>query len=693
MVDVGDGISLLSQGTGYGMIIGLGILFALIILAAVKIQKLYLMEDSGKSEMFMVANRSVGTGLTCSAVFSSWMWINETVFACVYCYEYGIAVPMWWGVGLSFQIALMAVLGVLAKIRVPYAHTSLEIIRRRYGNLGHFVFTVLNLINNIFGCSSMILAGSQLVTGITGMHLAAATILLPFGVVLYTAVGGLKATFLTDFLHTTIALILIIYFTLSVLANEHIGGLHGLYDKLMAKAGTYYIDGNYAGSLLTFKSKGAMMFGLILKFGNLALVTMDTAFWQKSFASEVHSTVPGYDLAALAIFAVPWGLGTVIGLSARVVNDLPIFPTYPKSLNASEINSGMVMPYTVKALLGNGATVGILLLLFMAVTSTVSSSMIAVSSIISFDVYRTYINPKATDRQVVRVSHLGVVFHGIFIAGFALALNYGGANMNWINYFSPILTCPGIFPLMMTLFWSGQTRLAAIVSPILGLITGVSIWLGTAYSLYGKISIDTTSAQAPSLYGSVGSLFSPILYSVIISYIRPQTFDWREFLRINLVEDESETEISTPAESETPHSSQSVVVLNEAQTEKGERAEKAAHQEPRTRRVTKTNNAAATTGSLDHVVHPFDEATLRYLRKWLHIAVGVLIFIVLITFVVWPMPLYRDYIFTRSFFTGWTTVAIIWQFFALFAVVIYPVWDGRHAIAKSVRGLVSNLRK
>lgn len=91
---------------------------------------------------------------------------------------------------------------------------------------------------------------------------------------LYTAVGGLKATFLTDFLHTTIALILIIYFTLSVLANEHIGGLHGLYDKLMAKAGTYYIDGNYAGSLLTFKSKGAMMFGLILKFGNLALVTM-----------------------------------------------------------------------------------------------------------------------------------------------------------------------------------------------------------------------------------------------------------------------------------------------------------------------------------------------------------------------------------------------------------------------------------
>ena len=47
--------------------------------------------------------------------------------------------------------------------------------------LGHLVFTVLNLINNFFGCSSMILTGSQLVVGITGMPLQAATILIPIG--------------------------------------------------------------------------------------------------------------------------------------------------------------------------------------------------------------------------------------------------------------------------------------------------------------------------------------------------------------------------------------------------------------------------------------------------------------------------------------------------------------------------------
>ena len=40
---------------------------------------------------------------------------------------------------------------------------------------------VLNLINNIFGCGGMILAGAQLVSGMTGMHIAAAGILIPAG--------------------------------------------------------------------------------------------------------------------------------------------------------------------------------------------------------------------------------------------------------------------------------------------------------------------------------------------------------------------------------------------------------------------------------------------------------------------------------------------------------------------------------
>ncbi len=61
--------------------------------------------------------------------------------------------------------------------------------------------------------------------------------------------------------------------------------------------------------------------------------------------------------------------------------------------------------------------------------------------------------------------------------------------------------------------------------------------------------------------------------------------------------------------------------------------------------------------------------------------------IVLITFVAWPLPLYRDYIFTKSFFAGWVVVSIIWQFAAFGAVVIFPLYDGHHDIAIGARGI------
>src|ERR1700761_7848746 len=265
----------------------------------------------------------------------------------------------------------------------------------------------------------------------------------------------------------------------------------------------------------------AVLFGLVLKFGNLALVLMDTAFWQKSFASEVQATVPAYDLVSVVILAIPWCTGTIIGLSARAIEKTPVWFDYPNTLTTTQVNSGLVMPYVLRSLLGKGATTGLLVLIFMAITSTVSSSMIAVSSIISLDLFRAYINPRASDRKILKVSHWGVVFHGCFMAGFAIMLEYAGATNNWSTYFRPIIACPGILPLILTLLWSGQTPLAAILGPTLGLFSGLATWLSLSWYWSGAINITTTQLQLPGLYAAIVCFFSPGLYSVIISLVWP----------------------------------------------------------------------------------------------------------------------------------------------------------------------------
>lgn len=416
---------------------------------------------------------------------------------------------------------------------------------------------------------------------------------------------------------------------------------------------------------------------------------MDTAFWQKSFASDVNSTVPAYDLASIVILAVPWCTGTIIGLSARAIENNPVWVLYPNTLTEEQVNSGMVMPYVLKSLLGTGATEGLLVLIFMAITSTVSSSMIAVSSIISLDFYRTYINPTASDKKTLQVSHIGVIFHGAFMAGFALMLNYAGATNNWSTYFRPIIACPGIFPMMLTILWSGQTKAAAILSPILGLLSGLTTWFVLSWHWGGAINIQTTQQQLPGLYGAIVSFFSPAIFSVAISLAKPSRFDWRIFLKLDLITEKEESAQSpTPS---TPASTTDIATVETDISANEKRPENITH----SRKQSPLPGAHAADESsldLDNVIHPMSPETLRHVRKWLRIASVFFVVNVLVTLILWPLPLYRDYIFTRSFFGGWVTVAIIWHFAAMGAVIMYPCYDGWDSIATSVRGVVGELR-
>jgi Na+/proline symporter len=103
-------------------------------------------------------------------------------------------------------------------------------------------------------------------------------------------------------------------------------------------------------------------------------------------------------------------------------------------MTSTEVSNGLILPYFAITIAGTGGAAAITLITFMAVTSTLSAQVIAVSSIISFDIYRTYINRTATDRDVIKWSHYGVVFFAIFAAAFSTMLHYVGVDLGWTLY-------------------------------------------------------------------------------------------------------------------------------------------------------------------------------------------------------------------------------------------------------------------
>lgn len=99
--------------------------------------------------------------------------------------------------------------------------------------------------------------------------------------------------------------------------------------------------------------------------------------------------------------------------------------------------------------------------------------------------------------------------------------------------------------MVFTILWKRQSKAAAILSPILGLGTGLGVWLGTASRFGGAVSVATTGEVLPCVYGTVASCFSPILYSVVITLLRPQNYDWADFKKEKLALEKLESDLTT----------------------------------------------------------------------------------------------------------------------------------------------------
>ena len=664
-------VHLLNQAAGYGVLIGVGALFAGgMILTTFLLQK-YLHENANSTETFSVANRSVGTFLSASAVYSSWSWSTEFLFVSLMTYNYGFQAGYYYGAGLAIQIAVMSVIGIHAKKRIPTAHTSLEAVQLRYGKAAHLLYLVLSLICNICSCLAMILACASGISIIAGnLHIVASTMLIPFGVLLYTVVGGLKATFLTDFVHTTVLLVVLCYMNTAVLTSDQVGGIDGLYDKIIEVSKTKFIEGNYDGSILTGKSKGSVIFGLVLTAGNFGLTVMDSSFWQKTFSASPRATVPAYLLTAFLIFSNVWPISAIIGGSLHVLESDPSFPTYPRKMTQYEIDSGFVLPYVLKAILGNGGVGALLLILYLAVTSTVSAQMVSVSSIVSFDIYKKYIHPNAQNKSMINVSHITCVVFGLGIAGFSIMLHYVGVNMTWFGYFIPMAICPGVIPLIFTVTWDRQTFWAAFISPIVGFAAGLAVWISTAYHFYGSVTIESTGGQLPALYGSLTALLLPGTLSIIISFIKPEKFDWEKLKQVNLLVDGD--------------SSSEVEIDNDTQTIPKEKQD-----------GVEVNFESDETSSLEQQQQSqaASQLTVKEMDFWIKISTGSVIFILLVTWVIWPMSVYRDWVFTASYFKGYVTVALIWLYTTLIVIGLVPFYTGRHSAAKVFRGVYNDYIK
>lgn len=296
-----DHHSLFHAGAGYGILIGVGALFTVGMWSISHLLGKFQNEIQG-SEMFMTAKRSVNTGLIASAVVSSWTIAATLLTSTAWTYSYGVSGAYFYGAGATVQIFVFAVSAIELKRRAPGAHTFLEVCKIRYGVWGHWISMAYSTMYQVINCVNILVGGSAVFTALTGMNVIASIWLLPVGVVIYTLTGGIKATILTDYVHTVIIYILILTGLFVVYTQaDQIGSADRMWELLREAAKANPVAGNADGEYLTMSSQSGILLGVIFwcaVFGT----TVDSQLYQKAIAASPEATLPGYVIGGLSWF-------------------------------------------------------------------------------------------------------------------------------------------------------------------------------------------------------------------------------------------------------------------------------------------------------------------------------------------------------------------------------------------------------
>lgn len=274
--------TVLPLGAGYAIVLGFGAFFSVFTSLLVFLDTRY-GGTKMTSEQFNTAGRSVKIGLTAAVIVSQWTWAATLLQSSNVAWLYGVSGPFWYAAGASIQVLLFGILAIEIKIKAPTAHTFLELVYARWGKASHIVFMIYGFMTNIIVTSMLLLGGSAVVNALTGMDINLASFLIPWGVIIYTLAGGLKATFLASYIHTAVIFVCLITFVFLVYAgSDKLGDSGTVYDKLAlivsyptpteAEVAQGYHCGpvpqNKGGSHLTMISGQGLMFGIINIIGN-----------------------------------------------------------------------------------------------------------------------------------------------------------------------------------------------------------------------------------------------------------------------------------------------------------------------------------------------------------------------------------------------------------------------------------------
>ena len=425
-------------------------------------------KSNSNSEEFLIGGRKMGAAVTALSAGAADMsgWLLMGVPGAMYFTGLSSA---WIAIGLTIGAFLNYII-VAPRLRVytEVAGNSITLpvfFENRFKDKTHLlkiVSSVLILVFFTLYTSSGMVAGGKLFESAFGFDYMTGLFVTSLVVVLYTFLGGFLAVSLTDFVQGTIMVLALVI--VPIVAIIEIGGIGETF-SIVASKGDQYLDLFSGTTTIGIASLLAWGFGY---FGQPHILVRFMAIDKVG------------DLTKARRIGITWMIFTVggallVGL-VGIAYLMKFDPTTMVKFDASKTESETIFIYFSRILFHPLIGGFLLSAILAAVMSTISSQLLVTSSSLTEDIYKAFLNKKASSKQLLIASRISVLV--VAIISLLLSLSPKDSILNlvgnaWAGFgaaFGPII--------LLSLLWRKTTWQGALV----GMIVGASVVLIWVYA-------------------------------------------------------------------------------------------------------------------------------------------------------------------------------------------------------------------
>ncbi len=319
--------------------------------------------------------------------FSAWTFTGAAGVA----YRSGIAVVfLYIGNALGFLLGYFFFASRWRRTRIS---TVMEYLTARYGTVTHQTFSWATIFFQLFTSASMLYGLSLFISSACGFSVTATILVTGTVILFYSAIGGLWAVVLTDFLQAAILLPFCIVLVVASLA--HVGGFSGLIHSLPPEAKTIHLRGEFGWIYL-------FCWMVMTSFGYNTSATA-----QRYFSVENERAAKRVALLCCGLFFVGAFLWFVPPMAMRALYP-DLHAIYPSLANPSEAS------YVVASLtfLPHGLIGVMLAAMFSATMANLSANFNLKSAILSKDIYQELFRKNAGERELLIVGGIMTLLVG-----------------------------------------------------------------------------------------------------------------------------------------------------------------------------------------------------------------------------------------------------------------------------------------